>query len=70
MSLATAAVAEPEPVVPGHSTERAEKPTVASLALVLALLTGGIIVSVLADRRDARAGKPPRQARLTPREDP
>jgi tellurite resistance protein TerC len=44
-------------------------PPVASLALVIALLTGGIIASVLADRRDARAGKPPRQARLTPRED-
>ena len=46
-----------------------------SLAIVLILLAGGIVVSVIADRRDVRSGKPPkgqdeRQARLTPREDP
>jgi tellurite resistance protein TerC len=48
---------------------------VASLVVVLVLLSGGIIVSVLADRRDMRRGKRPRaedgrQARLRPREDP
>jgi tellurite resistance protein TerC len=45
-----------------------------SLALVLVLLAGGIVASVIADRRDIRAGKAPkgqaeRQARLTPNED-
>ena len=47
----------------------------ANLAIVLALLIGGIVASVIADRRDTRAGRPPkgqeaRQARLRPREDP
>jgi tellurite resistance protein TerC len=46
-----------------------------SLAIVLMLLGGGIVVSILADRRDIRSGRQPkgqeaRQARLTPREDP
>jgi tellurite resistance protein TerC len=49
-------------------------PAEASLALVLLLLTGGIVASVLADRRDARRGRPraqsAAQARLTPDEDP
>ena len=50
-------------------------PALGSLAIVLTLLAGGIVASVIADRRDARAGRPPqgqeaRQARLTPREDP
>ena len=48
-------------------------PNLASLALVLALLAGGIWVSVIADRRDIRAGRAPkgqeaRQARLSPDE--
>ena len=47
---------------------------VANLALVLALLGGGIVASVMADRRDARNGKLPdkkgRQARLRPDENP
>ncbi len=46
-------------------------PPEASLALVLVLLGGGILASIIADRRDASQGKPPdhdaRQARLTPR---
>jgi tellurite resistance protein TerC len=49
-------------------------PAEASLALVLLLLTGGIVASVLAERRDARLGRPAAadtaQARLTPDEDP
>jgi tellurite resistance protein TerC len=49
-------------------------PPEASLALVLVLLGGGILASIVADRRDASQGKPPdhdaRQARLTPDEDP
>ena len=50
-------------------------PNLASLALVLALLGGGIWASVIADRRDIRAGRPPkgqeaRQARLSPDENP
>ena len=49
-------------------------PALGSLAIVLTLLAGGIVASVIADRRDARAGRVPkgqeaRQARLTPRED-
>jgi tellurite resistance protein TerC len=49
-------------------------PPVGSLALVLGLLAGGMIVSLIADRRDARPGQGPTagtpQARLTPDEDP
>ena len=45
---------------------------VANLVAVLALLAGGIVASVMADRRDARHGRPPdegqRQARLRPDE--
>jgi tellurite resistance protein TerC len=45
---------------------------VANLVVVLALLAGGIVASVMADRRDARHGRPPdehqRQARLRPDE--
>jgi tellurite resistance protein TerC len=47
---------------------------VPSLIIVLGLLAGGIVLSALADRRDARRGRPPeeesRQARLRPRENP
>jgi tellurite resistance protein TerC len=35
-----------------------EVPAVGSLAIVLGLLTGGMIVSLVAERRDARRGKP------------
>ncbi|HZO58730.1 MAG TPA: TerC/Alx family metal homeostasis membrane protein [Solirubrobacterales bacterium] len=46
----------------------------ANLGAVLALLAGGIVASVIADRRDARRGKSPdeegRQARLRPSENP
>jgi tellurite resistance protein TerC len=49
-------------------------PAVGSLLLVLGLLAGGMVLSVLADRRDARRGVPPApptaQARLTRDEDP
>ncbi|MGH2980209.1 MAG: TerC/Alx family metal homeostasis membrane protein [Solirubrobacterales bacterium] len=49
-------------------------PPVGSLAIVLGLLAGGMIVSLIAERRDARRGKPvgagTPQARLTPDEDP
>jgi tellurite resistance protein TerC len=49
-------------------------PPLGSLAIVLGLLAGGMIVSVLAERRDARRSKPiaggTPQARLTPDEDP
>jgi tellurite resistance protein TerC len=48
-------------------------PPEASLALVLALLGGGILASIVADRRDERRGEPPApgapQAKLTPDED-
>jgi tellurite resistance protein TerC len=51
-----------------------ELPPVGSLVLVLALLTGGMILSLIAERRDARRDRPPApgppQARLTPDEDP
>jgi tellurite resistance protein TerC len=47
---------------------------VPSLIIVMGLLAGGIILSALADRRDAKRGRPPeqesRQARLRPRENP
>jgi tellurite resistance protein TerC len=47
---------------------------VVNLIVVLALLAGGIVASVMADRRDARDGKPAdtsrRQAKLRPDEDP
>ncbi len=47
----------------------------ASLAIVMLLLIGGIVASLIADRRDVRSGRRPkgeeaRQARLSPREDP
>ncbi len=50
-------------------------PPLASLSLVLALMAGGIVASVAADRREARAralleGEAAPQARLTPHEDP
>jgi tellurite resistance protein TerC len=49
-------------------------PALGSLALVLGLLAGGMIVSLIAEWHDARQGKPPGagtpQARLTPDEDP
>jgi tellurite resistance protein TerC len=50
-------------------------PAALNLAMVLTLLTAGIVASVVADRRDVRSGRLPkgqeaRQARLTPREDP
>jgi tellurite resistance protein TerC len=49
-------------------------PPEASLALVLALLGGGILASIVADRRDAGQGEPSApgapQAKLTPDEDP
>jgi tellurite resistance protein TerC len=48
-------------------------PAVGSLALVLGLLAGGMIVSLIADRRDSGRGEPPlgdpTQARLTRDED-
>ncbi len=47
---------------------------VPSLIIVMGLLAGGIVLSALADRRDARHGRAPeeesRQARLRPRENP
>jgi tellurite resistance protein TerC len=49
-------------------------PAAGSLALVLALLAGGMITSLVAERRDARRSPPPApeppQARLTRDEDP
>ena len=49
-------------------------PAAGSLAVVLALLAGGMITSLVAERRDARRGGPPApepaQARLTRDEDP
>ena len=49
-------------------------PAVGSLAIVLTLLAGGMIASVVAERRDARRAAlqddGPPQARLTPDEDP
>jgi tellurite resistance protein TerC len=49
-------------------------PPVGSLAIVLGLLAGGMVVSLIAERRDARRGKPiaagAPQARLSPDEDP
>jgi tellurite resistance protein TerC len=49
-------------------------PAAGSLALVLGLLAGGMITSLVAERRDARRGEPPApeppQARLTRDEDP
>jgi tellurite resistance protein TerC len=48
-------------------------PPVGSLALVLGLLAGGMVLSVIADRREARRPEPgdqDGQARLSPREDP
>ena len=49
-------------------------PAAGSLAIVLALLAGGMITSLVAERRDARRGPPPEpepaQARLTRDEDP
>jgi tellurite resistance protein TerC len=49
-------------------------PAAGSLALVLGLLVGGIVTSLVAERRDARRGQVPSpdvpQARLAPDEDP
>jgi tellurite resistance protein TerC len=49
-------------------------PPEASLALVLGLLGGGILASIIAERRDVSRGTPPgrsaAQARLRPDEDP
>jgi tellurite resistance protein TerC len=51
-----------------------ELPAAGSLALVLGLLVGGIVTSIVADRRDRRRAPPPApdqpQARLTRDEDP
>ena len=45
-------------------------PAEASLALVLGLLAGGIVASMIADRRERRGSSARPQARLTPDEDP